>query len=129
MDNKIHIHLLIVEDASSTGLCEEKDINAFFTYKRADNNFDAMHLLNEGNFDVIVIDLSLEEHSINGIELMMQIKKHSEYSHIPIIATTSYPMTHSKNEIMELGFDDFIHKPISRNEVYNNLIELSRKAI
>lgn len=129
MDNKSLIHLLIIEDASSLGLCEEKDFNSFFTYKRADNNFDAMHLLNKENFEVIVIDLSLEEHSINGIELMQQIKKHSEYNHIPIIATTSYPMTHSKDEIMELGFDDFIYKPISRNEVYSNLIELSRKAI
>mgnify|MGYP003550114725 FL=1 len=62
--------------------------------------------------------------NLNGYEAFTEIRKFNV--NIPIIAQTSYTFEDEINKIKELGFTDFISKPIEKEKLYE-LIKLYMK--
>ena len=54
--------------------------------------------------------------NLNGYEAFSEIRKFNVT--IPIIAQTSYTFEDEINKIKELGFTDFISKPIEKERLY-----------
>ncbi|MBK5193638.1 MAG: response regulator transcription factor [Flavobacteriaceae bacterium] len=74
---------------------------------------EAMKLLKESNFDLILTDLMLP--FVTGKELISYIKKNSPKTPIIVLSTST-----QENIIMDafnMGVDDFITKPFSPNEL------------
>lgn len=54
----------------------------------------------------------------DGLKLMQQIRREMpEYNQVPFIAQTAYAMTGDRERFLEAGFDDYIAKPVNRNEL------------
>jgi len=69
-------------------------------------------------FDIMLFDINLPP-PWDGVKLMQTIrKKHSAYKNIPFVAQTAYAMTGDREKLLESGFDDYIPKPINKNELY-----------
>jgi PAS domain S-box-containing protein len=69
------------------------------------------------NIDAILMDIQMPK--MNGIEAMKIIK--SMYPDIRIIAQTAFALEGDKKKLLEQGFDDYISKPINKNELFEVL--------
>ena len=76
----------------------------------ADNGVEAFNVLkNEDKIDLILLDIIMPV--MNGIEFLKEIKTIPEYLNIPIIILTTDDS--KKTEVMTLGANDVIIKPVS----------------
>ena len=59
---------------------------------------------------LILMDLQLP--GVDGLELTRRLKGDAATHNVPIVAVTSYAMTHDRNRALAAGCDDYITKPI-----------------
>lgn len=87
----------------------------------------ALKVLENEQVDLVISDVMMPEP--DGFELCEIIKKHPEWSDIPVILLTARADQESKIEGLEQGADDYLTKPFSATELMvriENLIELRR---
>jgi len=70
---------------------------------------------------MIFMDLRMPK--MNGIEATRLIKSNPKTSNIPIIAVTASSMHFEDSDIQEAGFDGFLDKPVSHDEISRQLIK------
>jgi DNA-binding response OmpR family regulator len=76
---------------------------------QANSGKDALEQIKHKAPDVILLDLSLPD--MNGLEVARLVRLNKKTSHIPILAMSGNPM--DKRKCLEMGCNDFIHKPFS----------------
>ncbi|MFN7045560.1 MAG: response regulator [Flavobacterium sp.] len=116
--------ILIAEDDNINFLLIEKIVKSFnFRVIRAKDGAEAVELCKANNeIDLVLMDIKMP--NLNGYEAFVEIRKFNK--EIPIIAQTSYTFEDELNKIKELGFNDFISKPIEKEKL-NNVIKLYMK--
>lgn len=81
---------------------------------RAKNGKESVQFLKENpNISLILMDIKMP--IMNGLEATSEIRKFN--STIPIIAQTAYAMNEDKENIIQVGCNDVITKPIDNNEL------------
>ncbi|MFW5451655.1 MAG: diguanylate cyclase domain-containing protein [Methylophagaceae bacterium] len=78
-----------------------------------------------GHYDLVITDIMLEG-AMSGISLVRKIRRaQGEHGNIPIIATSGFDNVSRKIELFHLGVNDYVAKPIVREElrqrVYNHI--------
>lgn len=84
-------------------------------------SIDALNLLNERNFDLILLDLRMPD--IDGIELVRLIK--NKNIGIPVVIVTGKGDEQSAIEALKLGVYDYVNKDIDYIEKLPRIIETS----
>lgn len=69
----------------------------------------------DDKIDVILMDINLP--GLSGSDALLEIKKIN--NKIPVIACTAYTQNEDAQKLLNQGFDDYIAKPINRNELLN----------
>jgi signal transduction histidine kinase len=108
--------ILIAEDDNINFLLIEKIVKSFnFKIIRAKDGAEAVELCKtNAEIDLVLMDIKMP--NLNGYEAFTEIRKFN--ATIPIIAQTSYTFEDEINKIKELGFTDFISKPIEKEKLY-----------
>jgi CheY-like chemotaxis protein len=75
------------------------------------------YCLNNSKVDLVLMDILLPV--MNGYEATRQIK--TARKDIPVIAQTAYALTEDRSKALAAGCDDFIAKPIGREELLNKI--------
>ncbi len=116
--------ILIAEDDNINFLLIEKIVKSFnFKIIRAKDGAEVVELCKtNAEIDLVLMDIKMP--NLNGYEAFTEIRKFNV--NIPIIAQTSYTFEDEINKIKELGFTDFISKPIEKEKLYE-LIKLYMK--
>jgi PAS domain S-box-containing protein len=85
--------------------------------KTASNGIEVLKLMEDCNFDIILMDIQMPE--LDGIETVKIIREKEEKSgqHIPIIAITAYALKGDKEKFLSKGMDEYISKPVDINEL------------
>lgn len=117
------IKVLVVEDDSFNALY----LNELLTNESIDTTVvnsgeDAIKICSIADFDVILMDIRLLQ--MNGIEAAARIK--ATKPSIKIIAQTAFASETDKFEILNSGFDGYISKPISREEVLAEIFSIHK---
>ena len=82
----------------------------------AENGNKALQLLEEDEFDCILMDVQMPV--LDGIEATKQIRSSKDnFKNIPIIALTAYAMSGDREKFMDAGMDDYIAKPVDQDEL------------
>jgi len=72
-------------------------------------------------FQVMLFDINLPA-PWDGVKLMQQIRiDFPEYKFVPFIAQTAYAMAGDKERFLDAGFDDYIAKPVNKNELLTKI--------
>lgn len=112
---KIATQILIVED-DPINLFLFKKFLADFETAAVTNSDDALSILNEREFKVILMDINLGHNSLDGTSLMKHIRTHKS-SAAKIIACTAYAEKGDRDRFLSDGFDDYLSKPIKKEEL------------
>lgn len=116
------LDIFIVEDDRMNRLVLQKMLNKAGTTTIAVDGDETMKIISERHkkghvFQVMLFDINLPS-PWDGIKLMKKIRSdYKEYRFVPFIAQTAYAMAGDKEKMLEAGFDDYIAKPISKNEL------------
>jgi signal transduction histidine kinase/CheY-like chemotaxis protein len=82
----------------------------------AKNGFEAIARLDDGNFDLILMDCEMPE--LDGFEAAKRIRQRPDAKgKIPIIAATAQAMQGDRERCLAAGMNDYLSKPIRRNDL------------
>ncbi|MBX2829311.1 MAG: response regulator [Flavobacteriaceae bacterium] len=83
----------------------------------ADNGSDAVALVKENNFDVVLMDIHMP--GISGIEATQEIRKFNK--DLPIIALTAVTIDENLDDFYRAGFNEIIPKPFKTEEFFEKI--------
>jgi len=86
------------------------------------NGLEAVERVGRSTYDLVFMDCQMPE--MDGYEATAEIRRHENGSkHIPIIAMTAHAMQGDREKCIRAGMDDYIPKPIKRE----NMTEIIQK--
>jgi uncharacterized protein (TIGR02266 family) len=93
--------------------------SVMFLFMEAQNGYEGLNILEEGNVDLIICDLYLP--ILDGFEMIKRVK--SRYPSIPIIAVSAGDEESGRRAI-KLGADIFLYKPLVLSRLFSTICTL-----
>ena len=90
----------------------------------ARNGKEAIAKIRTGDFDLVVLDIALP---FNGWEVARTMKSNPRKKHIPILAVTALDTAECRKMCVDAGFNDFLPKPFSIDDLKAKVEALLRK--
>jgi len=110
--------ILVVDDEASIRYTFAKTLErAGYTVQTASSAEEALALLEETEFDVVLSDIRMTGNS--GIELLAQVRE--KYPDTSVILITAYKSFESAVDSLRLGALDYIVKPSSNREILDSV--------
>jgi len=111
--------VLIAEDDYNNFLLVKNLLNPFnFTIIHAENGEDAIEICKRDQVPSLVL-MDIRMPVMDGLVAIKIIKQ--LYPALPVIAVTAYANDKDQMRIMEAGFDDYIVKPIDKQNLFKKL--------
>jgi CheY-like chemotaxis protein len=111
--------ILIAEDEINNYLLLKEFLNLpNITILHAKNGLDALETCkNNPQIDLVLMDIKMPE--MDGIVAFNKIREFRK--DLPIIAQTAYGLENEKQQFLKIGFDDYIPKPILKEELLKTI--------
>lgn len=108
--------LVIDDDVALLGVMETSlQMKPEYAVEVTNNAANALKLIGEGRYDVVVSDYSLGDPEIDGLEILREAK--SRYEACQCIIITAYASLEISLEAIRLGAYDFLTKPFQLDEL------------
>ncbi len=115
-----NLHILIVDDNKINQKVTQKILGKYhFKSSLANDGEQAVSMNRSQSYDLILMDINMPK--INGIEAAKRIRQFDEK--IPIIALTAVELDEMRDEILNSGISDIIHKPYDVPEFLNTILK------
>ncbi len=114
-ENKKFGNILVVEDDHIDTLVVKALLDKHFNLQIVQNGHQAIQIMNEHNFDIVLADINLGDENMDGIKLMKTIRENKLHDSIKVFAVTSY--YENRNFFIEQGFDELLTKPVIKEEI------------
>ena len=115
--------LLVVEDNPSTRILLVYMLKGTYDITAAAGFDEALERIHEASFDGLVLDINLCEER-TGVDLLHAIRALPKYQHVPAIACTAYTSFGDRERLLESGFDRYVAKPFTKEQLRNALSQL-----
>ena len=121
------VRLLLVEDnlinqLVATEILNQEQIDVVC----AGNGREAIKMLETQSYDAVLMDVQMPV--MNGLEATRAIRKMPHLKKLPIIAMTADAMQDNREHCLEAGMNDFVTKPVNRQELLLTLSKYVRPA-
>lgn len=117
------MRILIVEDESKTADYLQKGLReSGYVVEIALNGFDGRYMIDEFDFDLIILDVMLP--GVDGWELLKRVRGKGA---TPVMFLTARDAVEDKVRGLELGADDYLVKPFSYAELLARVRTLLRR--
>lgn len=109
-------NILIVDDIPlNLKMLEAMLIPEGYCIVKANNGYEALHLVSKHNIDLILLDVMMP--GIDGYEVCQLLKANERTRLIPTVMVTALGDSESKIKGIQAGADDFITKPPNKTEL------------
>ncbi len=120
VEGQPHYRLLIAEDQPESRLLLHKMLEPLgFDLREATNGQEAVAMFEQWRPHLIWMDIRMPV--LDGLNATRRIKETEEGAGTKIVALTAHALEEEKSEIMAAGFDDFIRKPYTHEEILDAL--------
>jgi two-component system cell cycle response regulator DivK len=108
-------HILVVED-NPMNMELVVDLLEVYGYDvtGAEDGFEALELVKQIEFDLILLDMQLPE--MCGSEILKKLKSDPNTAEMPVVALTAHAMAGDAERFVEAGCAGYISKPIDVHE-------------
>ena len=93
----------------------------------AANGREALSLLAEHDFDLVLLDLRMPD--MSGEEVCRRIREDLGNTSLPIVAYTAHGMPEERNRMLQAGFSGLLIKPISFDDVRRVCLEFGAEVL
>jgi two-component system sensor histidine kinase BarA len=119
------LNVLIVEDDPIHSFILETLLAKYWKVCSVNNGYAALEAIEKEKFDVILMDINLNDHTLDGIGTMRKIKYQRKHKDIKVIALTA--SSDAKEWFIKQGFDSHYMKPIAEKTIVEEINALARK--
>jgi len=124
-----NVSILVVEDNKINQMITKKILEKNkMVCLVADNGMDAIKMVHENNFELILMDIHMP--GISGVETTQKIREFNKQ--LPIIALTAVTIDENLDEFYKAGFNEIIPKPFKPEDFFEKIyrtLEASKSAI
>lgn len=119
--------ILIVDDEKANLLLMETllQVTGYIIIKAEDGE-EALNLISK-DIDVILLDINMPK--LDGYQVLERIRKNPETENIPVVMITGLNEQEEKLKGIKLGADEFLTKPIDKNELLTRIDNLLKRKI
>ncbi len=117
---QLNARILLVEDNPVNQMVAQKMLERIgLKATLANNGVEALQCLDEQSFDLVLMDCQMPE--MDGFDATREIRKLDlktpQQQRLPIIAMTANVMSGDRERCLETGMDDYIGKPVQRDQL------------
>lgn len=109
--------LLVDDDAFFRVLCTDILTNGGYTVKTASTGLDAIAIVENEPFDIVITDLVMPD--LSGLDVLQRTKQHNAL--IDVIVITGHGSIESAIGALKSGAFDYIRKPINEDELLHTV--------
>ena len=120
--------IAVVEDNIDNRLLVQAILEDQYEISEYENGTAVMDGLADNIPDLVLLDISLP--GMDGTEVLQWVRSQERLSSLPVIALTAHAMSGDRERYLEMGFDEYVTKPIVDEEILMGAIErlLARSA-
>jgi len=119
------VRILIVEDEAKTAKFLQKGLDeAGYVVSVAGDGFDGLHLAQELDFDLVILDVMLPV--LDGWQVLARL--HEGSRKVLVLMLTARDAVHERVHGFELGADDYLVKPFAFSELLARVRSLMRRS-
>lgn len=107
--------LIVEDDQFSADLLLKFLRHGGYAAERVGNGHEALAALEQEAYDLLLLDLMMP--GMDGYEVTRRIRQDRRFHRIPIIIISAKDRTHDVAKGLDLGANDYVSKPISREDV------------
>ena len=108
--------VLIVEDDEISKEVVSLFLSGQYEIDSSSTATQALKFIDENQYAAVLMDINLGR-GMTGIDLAKKIKLMDNYKDTPIVAITAFAMRGDKEEFISAGFDYYLAKPFTREEL------------
>lgn len=118
------VHILLVDDNAMNRKVFCKLLkHTQIQIDEADNGFTCLEMVKKRHYDIIFLDHMMPE--LDGVETFsyMQSMQENRCKDTPVIVLTANAIIGAKEQYMQIGFTDYLSKPIDSHRLENLIVE------
>ena len=113
--------IAVVEDNVDNRLLVQAILDDDYEISEYETGMEVVDGLADDIPDLVLLDISLP--GMDGTEVLEWIRSKAALVSLPVIALTAHAMSGDREKYIEMGFDDYVTKPIVDEEVLMVAIE------
>jgi CheY-like chemotaxis protein len=110
------LRVLAVEDNSETRLLLQHLLRSSFDVVVVSGVEDALAAVEEQEYDVFLLDINLSEQR-TGTDLLHLLRENPSLQNVPAVALTAYAMPGDRENFLTAGFNEYVSKPFTRDDL------------
>lgn len=114
--------ILVVEDNKKLLQTIEKELARHFEVECCEDGEEALYLIKQGIYDLVVLDLMLP--GLDGIDILKNVRK--DHIDTPILILTAKESLDEKMEAFSIGANDYLTKPFYMEELVARVYAILR---
>ena len=113
--------IAVVEDNLDNRILVQAILEDDYEISEYENGKEVLDGLADDIPDLVLLDISLP--GMDGTEVLRWVRSQELLSSLPVIALTAHAMSGDREKYLEMGFDEYVTKPIVDEGVLMGAIE------
>ena len=113
--------IAVVEDNLDNRLLLQAILEDEYEISEYESGMEVVEGLADDIPDLVLLDISLP--GMDGTEVLEWVRAHDKLKNLPVIALTAHAMAGDREKYLEMGFDEYVTKPIVDEDVLVGAIQ------